>query len=57
MTGLIGRRVDSGHLLKITTEIEQSVEKQMRVYDERTAYQLHHLLTEKGYSISLHTIF
>ena len=37
-------------------KIKQIVEDQMRVDDETTAYQLHRLLTEKGYSISLRTV-
>ena len=38
------------------SEIKQLLEEQMRSYDETTAYQLHRMLTEKGYSISLRTI-
>ena len=56
MASLIGRRIVSGHLLKITAINKPMAEEQMRI-DETTAYQLHHLLTEKGYSISFHTIF
>lgn len=55
-TGSIGRRIGSGRPSKITGEIKQIVEQQMRLDDETTAYQLHRLLTEKGYSISLRTI-
>ena len=55
-TGSILRRVGSGRPLKVTAEIKQIVEDQMRKDDETTAYQLHHLLSEKGYSISLRTI-
>ena len=55
-TRSIGRRVGSGRPSKITAEIKQLVEQQMRIDDETTAYQLHRMLTEKGYSISLHTI-
>ena len=33
------------------------MEEQVRVDNERTAYQLYHLLMGKGYSISLRTIF
>ena len=54
-TGLKSRRVASGRPSKVTAEIKQIVE-QMCKDDETTAYQLHHLLSEKGYSISLHTI-
>ena len=56
VTGSIGRRVGSGRPSKITAEIKQIVEEQMRADDETTVYQLHRLLTEKGYSISLRTI-
>ena len=55
-TGSIARRVGSGRPSKVTAEIKQIVEDQMRLDDETTAYQLHRLLTEKGYSISLRTI-
>ena len=41
---------------KITAEIKRIVEEYMRLDDETTAYQLHRLLSEKGYSISLHMI-
>ena len=56
VTGSIGRRVGSGRPSKITAEIKQIVEERMRTDDETTAYQLHCLLTQKGYSISLRTI-
>lgn len=55
-TGSIMRRVGSGRPSKVTAEIKQIVEEQMRKDDETTAYQLHQLLSEKGYSISLRTI-
>jgi transposase len=55
-TGSIGRKVGSGRPSKATAEIKQIVEDQMRVDDETTAYQLHRLLTEKDYSISLRTV-
>ena len=55
-TGSIGRKVGSGRPSKVTAEIKQIVEDQMRLDDETTAYQLHRILTEKGYSISLRTI-
>ena len=54
-TGSIRRRVGSGHPSKVTAEIKEIVERQMRTDDKTAAYQLHSLLTEKGYSISLHT--
>ena len=37
-------------------EIKQIVEDQMRLDDKTTAYQLHRLSTERGYSISLRTV-
>ena len=52
----IGRRPGSGRPSKITAEIKAIVEAQMRVDDETTAFQLHRLLTEKGYSITIRTI-
>ena len=55
-TGSIARQPDSGRPSKITAEIKEIVEAQMRLDDETTAYQLHRLLTEKRYSFSLHTI-
>ncbi len=55
-TGTISRRAGSGRPSKITTEIKEIVDQQMRDDDETTATQLHHLLTSKGYSISLRTI-
>ena len=55
-TGSIARRPGSGRPSKITAEIKDIVEEQMRLDDETTAYQLHRLLTDKGYSISLRTI-
>ena len=55
-TGSIRRRVGSGRPPKVTAEIKEIVERQMRTDDETTAYQLHCLLKEKGYSIPLRTI-
>ena len=55
-SGSIGRKAGSGRPSKATAEIKKIVEDQMRVDDETTAYQLHRLLTEKGYSISLRTV-
>ena len=55
-TGNINRRVGSGRPSKVTAEIKRVVEEQMRLYDETTAVQLHRILVEKGYSISLRTI-
>ena len=55
-TGSISRRVGSGRPSKITAEIKKLVEDQMKIDDETTAYQLHEMLKEKGYTISLRTI-
>ena len=55
-TESIARRIGSGRPSKITAEIKQLVEEQMRINDETIAYQLHRLLTEKGYSIALRTV-
>lgn len=55
-TGSISRRVGSGRPSKVTLEIKHLVEDQMHKDDESTAYLLHHLIGEKGYSISLRTI-
>ena len=56
MTGSINRRSGSGRPSKITAEIKAIVEEQMQQDDETTAYQLHRLLCDRGYSISLKTI-
>ena len=55
-TGTIGRSAGSGRPSKITQEIRNIVEEQMRLDDETTAYQLHSILTSKGIPISLRTI-
>ena len=44
-------RIGSTH--KDTTEIKELVETQMSKDDETTAYQLHKLLTDSGYSLSI----
>ena len=54
--GAIARRPGSGRPTKVTAEVKAIVEEQMRVDDETTAYQLHQLLTSKGYGLSLRTI-
>ena len=46
-TGSIGTRVGSGRPSKVTTEIKQIVEDQMRLDDETTAHQLHRLDQER----------
>ena len=55
-TGSICRQPGSGRPSKVTREVKDLVEQQMRLDDETTAYQLHQLLTNAGYSISLRTI-
>ena len=55
-TGGIGRQPGSGRPSKITAEIKEIVNEQMRRDDETTAYQLHRMLSERGYAISLRTI-
>jgi transposase len=51
-TGSIGRRPGSGRPSKVTAEIKQLVESQIRLDDETTAYQLHAFLVREGYNIS-----
>uniref|UniRef100_A0A1X7VW02 Tc1-like transposase DDE domain-containing protein n=1 Tax=Amphimedon queenslandica TaxID=400682 RepID=A0A1X7VW02_AMPQE len=46
----------SGRSSKITAEIRKSMDDQMELDDETTAHQLHSLLVQKGYNISLKTI-
>ncbi len=55
-TSTIARRPGSGRPSKITAEVKQIVEEQMRADDETTAHQLHALLNQRGYSLSLRTI-
>lgn len=55
-SGSIQRRPGSGRLSKLTAEIREMVEIQMQKDDETTAYQLHRMITENGYDISLRTI-
>ena len=54
--GTILRRVGSGRPSKVTAEIKAIVEEQMRLDDETTAFQLHRLLTEKGYNLTRQTV-
>ena len=51
--GTIVQHPESGRPTKVTEEVKEIVEEQMRVGDETTAYQLHQLLTSKGYGLSL----
>ena len=55
-SGTIHRLPGSGKVSKITREIKEIVEEQMRADDETTAVQLHKLLNDKGYTISLRTV-
>lgn len=55
-TGSIARQPGQGRPSKITTEIKEIVEAQMRLDDETTAIQLHELLISRGYNISKRTV-
>ena len=55
-TGSIAGRPGLGRPSKITAEIKALVEQKMREDGETTAVQLHAMLRERGYSISLRTI-
>ena len=55
-TGSIGRRPGSGRPSKITEEIKQIVEEQMKKDDETSAFQLHALLLSRGHYLSIRTI-
>ena len=48
--------ITTGRPSKVTEEIKQIVEEQMRLDDETTAHQLHRILTSKGYNLSIDTI-
>ena len=50
------RRPGSGRRSKITQQVKELVEAQMRLDDETTASQLHKLLISKGYIMSFRTI-
>ena len=56
VTGTIVRQPGSGRPSHVTEEIKQIVEVQMRLDDETTAYQLHTLLNQQGFPLSLCTI-
>ena len=47
----------SGRPSKLTLQVKVIVEQQMLLDDETTAYQLHQMLKEKGFDISIWTIF
>ena len=55
-TGRISRKPGSGRPSKVTNEIKKIVDDQMENDDETSAVQLHSLLVNKGYKISLATI-
>ena len=57
LVGYIGRRPGSGSNSKVTGEMLEIVEAQMRHDDETTASQLHAILNSKGYPFSLSAIF
>ena len=52
----LSHKEGSGHPSKITPEVKAVVEQQMNTDDETTAYHLHKLLTEKGFSLCISTI-
>ena len=49
-TGSICRQPGLGRPSKVTREVKELVEQQMGLDDETTAYELHQLLTNTGYS-------
>ena len=55
-TGSLNRRNGSGRPFIITAEIKEIVREKMQEDDETTAHQLHLLLCDHGYTISLKTI-
>ena len=55
-TGSIRWRLGSGQISKITAEIKELVEQQMQQDNETTAYQLHRMINESGYEVSLRTV-
>ena len=50
------RKPGPGCPTKVTMEVKTVVEEQMRQDDETSAYQLHTILTSKGYQLSIWTI-
>ena len=54
--GIITRCVSSGWSSKVTAEVRQIVEDQMRLDDKTTAVQLYRLLKDMGYNIYIQTI-
>ena len=55
-TGTIARRPGSGRKTKTVEDVKKMVEEAMRRDDETTASQLHTILNEQGFSLSLSTI-
>lgn len=55
-TKCVGRNEGSSRPSKITKEIKEIVERKMKEDDETTAWQIHKLLTDKGYGLSIATI-
>lgn len=55
-TGTINRKQGSGRRGKITAEIRALVEERMRTDDETSAVQLHAMIAEKGYTLSITTV-
>ena len=55
-TGCVARRPGSGPPSKVTAEMKAFVEAKMREDDETTAHQLHVLLQQRGFDISLRTV-
>ena len=54
--GSIGRRSGSGRPSKLTREVKVFIKEQMRHDNKTTAHQLHRLLHDREYSLSLRTI-
>ena len=55
-TGLLTRKPGSGRPSKITRQVKEFVEQKMREDNETTVHQLHKMLRDAGYEISLSTI-
>lgn len=55
-SGSFARKEGSGRPSKITAEVKEIVECQMKADDETTAIQLHKTLINHGYTFSLSTI-
>ena len=54
--GNIQRYSGSGRPLKITAEVKSIVEERMQEDDETTVHQLHSLLSDRGYTLSLKNV-